>query len=215
MVFVGEGADGHTDLFTTTTGGGSVFQLTFTPVVERAPALAASGGMVAFLRSRDTLPETPRSIVIMNLQSGAERIVPLPTGAGAPRQLGWGRGDSVLYIVTTLGAWRAPMPPRGDSASRATGGDSVAALRSMGGWLGASRFAEAIACPSGLCIIGPERDTTLLNPTGRDPMRWGDDSVAWFEGSTIVVRPLGPGRARRATLKDPPANPREGSMGGM
>ena len=215
VVFVGEGVDRNTDLFTTTTSGGPVFQLTFTKVIERAPALSHGGTMVAFLRMRDSLPATHRDVVVMNLESGAERIVPLTDGAGIPRQLGWGSGDSTLYIRSDQGLWQASMPPSGQNAVAVAAGDSTAANRQFRDWLGQPAYARVISCPASLCLIGPRLDTTALSDTGHDAMRWGKDSVAWFEGNDIVVRPLGPGRARHAQLKSGPSNPREGSMGGV
>jgi hypothetical protein len=214
VVFVGEGIDGSTDLFTTTTGGGSVFQLTFTTVIERQPKLSADGMMVAFLRIRDTLPGTRRDVVVMNLQNGTERIVPLPASAGLPAELGWGSGDSTLYIHTAAGVWQTSIPPAGTEAIPVAGADTLFARKAVGAWLGSPAFAEAIPCASGLCIIGPRHDTTSLSPTGHDPMRWGKDSVAWIEGSEFVVRPLGAGRARRVSLQSPPKRVREGSVGG-
>jgi hypothetical protein len=214
VVFVGEGIDRHTDLFTSTTSGGPVFQLTLTNVIERMPRLSGNGGMVAFLRIRDTLPGTRRDVVVMNLESGTERIIPLPAEAGTPTELGWGAGDSTLYIRTGVPLWQATIPPTGAVATAVGHADSLVAARSLGAWLGETRFAEAIPCPAGICLIGPRGDTTSLSSTGHDPMRWGKDSVAWFEGNEIVVRPLGPGRARRAPLQDAPGRPREASMGG-
>jgi hypothetical protein len=214
VVFVAEGSDGNTDLFTTTTGGGHVYQLTFTRVIERAPALAGGGQMVAFLRFRDSLPGTPRDVVVMNLENGAEKIIPLPATAGLPRALGWGAGDRVVYIRTDSGFWQANVPPSGMAATAIPDPDVAIANQAIGAWLGQPPFAEAIACATGLCIVGRAHDTSTLNPTGHDPMRWGSDSVAWFEGNEIVVRPLGTGRARRIRLLEGPANAREGSMGG-
>jgi hypothetical protein len=214
IVFVGEGADHNTDLFTTTTDGGHVYQLTFTRVIERAPALAGGGRMVAFLRLRDTLPGTRRDVVVMNLENGAEKIVPLPVSAGLARAIGWGADDHEIYIRTDSGFWQAEIPPSGAMAAAVAGADVRAATQATAAWLGQPPFAEAIPCATGICLIGPQHDTTVLNSTGSDPMRWGRDSVAWFEGHDVVIRPLGSGRARRIMLQNGPANPREGSVGG-
>jgi hypothetical protein len=214
VVFVGEGNDRNTDLFTTTIGGGHVYQLTFTRVIEAAPALAHGGTMVAFLRMRDTLAGTRRDLVIMNLENGAEKIIPVPASAGLARSLGWGAGDSIAFIRADRGLWQAHIPATGDAATAVPDADSLAARQATAAWLGQPPFAEAIPCPAGICIIGPQHDTTALSATGHDPMRWGRDSVAWFEGSEIVVRSLGAGHARRIVLKDPPMNARQGSLGG-
>ena len=58
----------------------------------------------------------------------------------------------------------------------------------------------------------PADDTgraSSLAPGGRDPMAWGADSVGYVEGSELVVRPVGPGRARRARLPTRLAHARE------
>ena len=214
VVFVGEGNDHNTDLFTTTTSGGHVYQLTFTRVIEEAPALANGGGMVAFLRMRDTLAGTRRDVVIMNLANGAEKLIPLPVSAGLALALGWDTGDSVVYVRTDRGLWQASIPATGDAATAVPDDDTLVASQAMGAWLGQPPFAEAIPCRTGLCIVGPRHDTTSLSATGHDPMRWGRDSVAWFEGSEIIVRSLGAGRARRVLLKDAPMNARQGNLGG-
>lgn len=214
VVFVGEGNDHNTDLFTTTTSGGHVYQLTFTRVIEEAPALANGGGMVAFLRMRDTMPGTRRDVVIMNLENGAEKVIPFPDSAGLARSLGWGAGDGIVYVRTDRGLWQAGIPSTGDAATAVPDADTLVASQVMGAWLGQPPFAEAIPCPAGICIVGPRHDTTSLSATGHDPMRWGRDSVAWFEGQEIIVRSLGAGRARRVVLKDAPMNARQGSLGG-
>ncbi len=84
IVFVGEGIDHNTDLFAVPANGGSVAQITFTPLVEKGPRLSPTGEVVAFLRMRDTIPGTPRNVVLMNLLSGGEAAVALPADAGAP-----------------------------------------------------------------------------------------------------------------------------------
>jgi hypothetical protein len=48
-----------------------------------------------------------------------------------------------------------------------------------------------------------------VSPVGREPVAWGADSVAWLEGDEIVVRPAGPGRARRVKLPTRLDNVRE------
>ena len=70
-----------------------------------------------------------------------------------------------------------------------------------------------ISCVSGgVCAIGPKGDTAVLSADGRGAIRWGNDSVAWFQSSGIVVRSLGPSHERVVTLKDGPNNPREATF---
>ena len=214
VVFVGEGNDQNTDLFTTTTAGGEVYQLTFTRVIERAPALDHRGGMVAFLRMRDTLPGTRRDLVIMSLETGAEKTFSLPAAAGVPRAIGWSADDRTVYLRADGGLWGAAIATSGEAVASVSEADTLMASQATAVWLGQPPFAQAIPCPTGLCVIGPRHDTAALSASGHDPMRWGRDSVAWFEGDEIVVRPLGAGRARRVVLKGAPANAREGRMSG-
>lgn len=211
-VFVGEGVDHNTDLFTTTGSGGPVFQLTFTPVIERAPRLSRGGLMVAFLRMRDTLAATPREIVVMDLQQGTESSVRLPAAAGAPNDLAWARDGATVLVRSEHGFWEVPAPYRNGSARELTADQAAAADSALSKWLGDPPFTRAIACATGgVCAIGPHGDTTVLSPTGHDAMPWGRDSVAWFEGDAIVARSLGPGRAREIRLSAPPGHPRDGS----
>ncbi|HEY4100671.1 MAG TPA: hypothetical protein VGM20_07320 [Gemmatimonadales bacterium] len=211
VVFVGEGIDHHTDLFAAPAGGGEVAQVTFTALVERHPQLSSSGSVVAFIRMPDTLPGTPRDVIAMNLLSGGEATIKLPAAAGVPQDVAWS-GDSVLYISTDHGTWRAPAPPSDDPATRVVASDSARADTALALWLGQPRFTRVVDCATaGLCVIGPRGDTALLAPGGTDAMRWGGDSVAWFEGGAVMVRSLGPGRARRINWTSMPDHPRDGS----
>jgi hypothetical protein len=211
VVFVGEGIDHHTDLFAAPAGGGEVAQVTFTALIERHPQLSSSGSVVAFIRMPDSLPGTRREVIAMNLLSGGEATINLPAAAGVPDQVVWS-GDSVLYIRTDHGMWRAPAPPSADPATPVAASDSARADTALALWLGQPRFTRVVNCTTtGLCVIGPRGDTALLAPGGTDAMRWGDDSVAWFEDGTVMVRSLGPGRARRVNWTSMPDHPRDGS----
>jgi len=212
VIFVAEGIDRHTDLFAVAAGGGAVAQVTFTPLVERHPRLSPSGDVVAFLRSRDTLPGTHANVILMNLLTGAEAAIALPQAAGEPVGLAWNDSATAVFVRTTSGVWRAPAPPLTGAATPIAAGDSAVADSALDTWLGSPRFARAINCAgSGLCIVGSRGDTTPLAPQGISVIPWGSDSVGWFEKGTIVVRPLGPGRSRRVLWTEAPENPREGS----
>ena len=210
LVFVGEGIDHNTDLFAAPAGGGAVAQVTFTPLVERGPRLSPTGEVVAFLRMRDTLSASHRDVVLMNLLGGGEVTLTLPAGAGVPTAVAWSRDSHSLYIRTDHGDWQAAAPPAAPAATPVGAADSVLVDSAFDIWLGEPRFARVIRCASGgLCIVGPKGDTTSLAPLGRDPVRWGNDSVAWFEQDGIVVRSLGPGRERRVTWTGGPQHPRD------
>lgn len=208
IVFVGEGKDQSTDLFAVPAGGGTVAQVTFTPLVEKGPRLSPTGEIVAFLRMRDTLPGTARGVVLMNLLGGGEAMIKLPADAGVPTALAWSGDSRSLYVRTDRGTWQSTVPPVEPAVTPVA---SVAAADSaLDIWLGDPPFARVIGCASGgLCIFGPKRDTTALAPNGRDALRWGSDSVAWFQPDGMIVRSLGPGRERRVTWTNGPANPRE------
>jgi len=212
VIFVGEGIDQHTDLFAVAAGGGGVFQVTFTPLIEEHPRLNPTGSIVAFLRMHDTLPATHRDIVLMDLATGAEALPVLPPGSGRPLDLAWNAAGTSLYVRTDHGVWQSPAPPRPSSFVPVAAAERPAADSSLDLWLGRPRFARVIGCAAGgLCIVGPKGDSTALAPAGAGPIRWGDDSVAWFENSAIVVRSLGPGRLRRVTWQNSPQHPRDAS----
>ncbi|HST07804.1 MAG TPA: hypothetical protein VLJ83_06500 [Gemmatimonadaceae bacterium] len=212
LIFVGEGIDQHTDLFAVGSGGGTVFQVTFTPLIEQHPRLTPNGNVVAFLRMRDTLPSTHHDVALMDLVTGGDAVLTLPPGSGQPSDLAWSADGSRLYIRTDRGIWQTPAPPAVAVVSPVTEHDRSAADSALDLWLGRPAFALVVDChDGGLCIIGPQHDTTALAPKGRDALRWGDDSVGWFEDGAIVVRSLGPGRLRRVLWHDPPRNPRDAS----
>ncbi|MBA2292196.1 MAG: PD40 domain-containing protein [Gemmatimonadales bacterium] len=215
VVFVGEGVDGNTDLFVSLSSGGSVTQLTYTGSVEMLPRLSPDGGVLAFFRSRDTTAGSPRALIVMNLLSASERRLDLPDGSGIPTALGWNADGTAIYLRLSTGTWRVAAPPAPQEMIAVTASELVAADTALGTWLGAARFAEAVACPGGgVCVTGPRGDTTEIAPQGAGPLRWGADSIAWFEGDNLIVRGLGPGSARRVMWRRAPANPREASYAG-
>lgn len=196
VVVAGRGADQNVDLFAGHVDGGDMYQFTFTPLIESEPAVTRLGDRVAFLRSRDTT--TSPDVVVMNLLSGGEATLSLPGDAGRPRALAWADGDTALYVRTDRGVWTSAARPRAPAPTPVAPSARAHADSLLDLWLGTPRFTRAIGCPGGgLCVVGPRGDTGQLAPQGHAPMRWGSDSVAWFEGSQLVVRSLGPGAARR------------------
>jgi hypothetical protein len=77
--------------------------------------------------------------------------------------------------------------------------------------LGRPAFARVVPCaePGALCVAGDSGAPGLLARGARDPARWGDDSVLFFVGDAVEVRPLGPGRARRLDWEGAPGRPRQ------
>lgn len=213
VVFVGEGRDRHTDLFAVPANGGAVSQVTFTALIEMHPQLTPTGEMVVFLRMRDTLPGQRRDVVVVNLLSYGETVIAIPDSAGRPDAVAWSDDATTLYLRTDRGLWRTAAPPAPVAVIAVARGDSAAADSALETWLGRPRFARAVRClTGGVCVIGPNGDTAALAPAGRGAMRWGDDSVGWFQDDGIVVRSLGPSQDRVVTLKDGPANPRDASV---
>jgi len=210
VVFVGEGRDQHTDLFAVSANGGAVTQVTFTALVEQEPRLTPTGEMVAFLRMRDTAATEHRDVVLMNLQSGGERILSLPAEAGRPLAVAWSDDVSRLYIRTDRGLWQAAMSTATGMVTPIASAESAVADSAIDTWLGSPRFTRVIRCANGgMCIAGAAGDTTSLSSDGHDALRWGSDSVAWFQSGIIVVRSLGPGHQRSVALQDAPSRPRD------
>jgi hypothetical protein len=210
VVFVATGTDGKTDLFASPPSGGDPVRLTFTAMTESLPRLTSQGDMVAFLRDR--MRDGAQDLVVMNLLSGAERVVELPGEAGVISALGWSRDASALYLQASSGRWRVTAPPANLVVTLLDGSvdfDADSALMTL---LGNPSFARAEACAGGgICVIGPSGIPSQVSTTGTAPFRWGSDSVAWFDGGMIVVRPLGAGTSRRLSWTTGIEDPQGGS----
>ena len=214
VVLVATGPDGLTDLHAVPAGGGMTARITFTPLIESHPALSRGGDVVAFLRSGDSLPDTPRDLVVMNLLNGAERTLPTPATAGRIDRLAWSDDGTELLLATASGTWSIAAPPAEPVARRLDGAAREVADSALTTWLGRPRFARAFNCPAGqgVCLVGPSGDTAVLASRGRDPFAWGLDSVGWFEGDGMYVRSLGPATARSVSLgQRAPTGARQGT----
>ena len=213
VLFVGEGRDGHTDLFAVLASGGPVTQVTFTALVEMKPQLTATGEVVAFLRMRDTMPDQHRDVVIVNLMSYAEIVVALPDSAGTPNTVAWSDDASTLFVRTDRGVWQLASPPAPVAVMRVAATSNAIADSALDLWLGQPRFSRVVGCAGhGVCVVGPKGDTATLAAGGVGAMRWGNDSVAWFQTAGITVRSLGPSHERLVSWRDGPAHPREGTF---
>jgi len=210
VLFVGEGRDRHTDLFAVPAAGGPITQVTFTALVEMRPRLTSTGEMVAFLRVRDTMPGQRREIVVVNLLSYGEMVMAVPDSVGRPDAVAWSDDASTLYLRTDRGLWQMAAPPTPTVVTAVAASQAAAADSALETWLGRPRFSRVIPCATGgLCAIGPSGDTATLTSQGRGAIRWGTDSVGWFQDEGIVVRSLGPSHDRVVTLKDGPTDPRD------
>jgi hypothetical protein len=210
VVLVADAPDGRGDLWAMNTGGGESVQLTFSLPAESRPALSPDGDVIAFLRARSASDTVHRRAWLMNLLNGAERELELPEGMGAPIEVAW-RGRGALLVRTTDGTYLldtppAPADPRRVSPAEAARADSAFAVH-----VGDPPFGRVSACSdgSGLCVVDGAGRASSLAPGARAPIAWGADSVGYLEGSELVVRPIGPGRARRARLPTRLENARE------
>jgi len=211
VIFVGGSSAAGGDLYAVPAGGGPVIPITFTAVGEMRPALAPDGGAVAFLRAGSLRDPTPVSVWVMNLLSGRERRIELPRDAGRPDRVGWARDGSSLVVEAHGGLYRAPAPPADRPAHLVPEAERTAAESALAVLLGDPVFARVVRCaePADLCVQGDTGKPGLLEQAARGAARWGPDSVLLLLDDGLVVRPLGPGRARRLDWADVPPSPRD------
>jgi hypothetical protein len=207
-IFVGDAPGGQADLFAVRADGGPAFQITFTSVLEAAPALSPDGASVAFLRARTTADSAPGGLWVLNLLSGAERELPLPAGAAPPDRVGWSPDGRLIYVRAGSARYVVPAPPQA-AAVRALGDTERArADSSFAVLLGDPPFGRAVPCGQALCVQADTGSPSPFAQNAHDAVRWGTDSVAFLSGGDLIVRPLGPGRARRVEWSGVPARPR-------
>jgi hypothetical protein len=210
VIFVGGDAPAGGDLYALQADGGGAIPITFSVVGEMRPALSPDGGQVAFLRGGTLTDSLPASVWVLNLVNGGERQVPLPLEAGRPEQAGWSDAGT-LVVRARGGVYRVPAPPADGEAHHLTGPARTAAESSLAVLVGAPAFARVVPCdrPTDLCVVGDSGPPALLAEAASDAARWGGDSVAYLTGGRLVVRPVGPGRARIVEWSGVPARPRQ------
>jgi hypothetical protein len=208
-VFVG-GTGSNSDLYAIRADGGQPVAITFTNVAELRPALSPDGGAVAFLRGTSLRDSTPSSVWVMNLLSGSERELSLPKGAGRPAQVGWEQTGTSLILKAERGLYRVNAPPLPPTPIAVPAGEEKHAESTLAVLLGKPVFATVIPCETmdDLCV-STQGAPGLLARGAHDPARWGDDSVAFFVGDELEVRPLAKGRPRRLAWTHAPASPRQ------
>jgi hypothetical protein len=209
-VFVG-GEGPNSDLYAVRPDGGPPVRITFTNVAELAPALSPDGGGLAFLRGTSLTDSTPASVWVMNLLSGSERELVLPKGVGRPVAVGWQPGGKALVVSASKGLYRFNAPPGHAGPSPVPAVERARAESSLAVLLGDPVFARVVPCESAadLCVLADSGGPGLLARDARDPVRWGGDSVAFFVGDALEIRPLGPGRPRQLMWSNPPKRPRQ------
>ena len=208
-VFVG-GSGNNSDLYAIRPEGGQPVTITFTTVAELRPSLSPDGGALAFLRGASLRDSTPSSVWVMNLLSGSERELPLPKGAGRPAQVAWEPAGTSVILRAEQGLYRVSAPPLAPSPRAVPAEEGTRADSTLAVLLGKPVFATVVPCqdPEDLCVRA-EGASGLLARGARDPARWGDDSVAFFVGDELEIRPLAKGRPRRLAWTHTPANPRQ------
>jgi hypothetical protein len=209
VIFVGDAPGGEPDLFGVRADGGPVFQITYTSVLEAAPALSPDGGTVAFLRAVTTHDSVPAAVWVLNLLTGGERELPLPTGAEHPERVGWSADGKSIYVRAGSARYELRPPPAAPAARALAGAVRAAADSSLSVLLGDPPFGRAVQCGRALCVQADIGAPTPFAENSHDAARWGADSVAFLSGGDLVVRPLGPGRERRVEWSAVPARPRE------
>jgi hypothetical protein len=209
-VFVG-GRGPNSDLYAVRPDGGPPIRITFTNVAELAPALSPDGSGLAFLRGTSLTDSTPASIWVMNLLSGGERELVLPNGAERPVRVGWEPGGTSLIVSVSKGLYRFQAPPADPDPRPVPPAERARAESSLAVLLGDPVFTRVVPCKKtrrDLCVVGARGRQGLLAQAVRDPVRWGGDSVAFFVGDRLQVRPLGPGRGRILMMSQTPERPR-------
>jgi hypothetical protein len=220
VVAVGEGSDGMTDLYAAPAGGGAFLRLTFNRPVESSPRLSASGRLLVYLR-RTEAEAGASDVVVLDLTNGAEERVALPRKGGAPTAVAWFERDSRLAVRTDSGLYGFAAPSAAAVPTRLQGADSARADSALGVPLGAPIAAMVVSCAApevagrrvpargGLCVRTAGDEIAPLDSLGRDPVRWGADSVGYFTPAGFEVRPLAGGRSRRPEWGGAPARLRD------
>lgn len=205
-VFVAGNSPAGGDLYAVRAEGGAAVPITFTNVGESRPQLSPDGTSIVFLRGRSLTDSTPASVWVMNLLNGAERELELPKGAGLPLEAAWSEGGGEIVVSTTEGLYRFAAPPADGASRRVTAAERVGAESSLAVVLGRPAFARVVPCQvsDALCIETSSGSPSLLADRAHDALPWGADSVAYFVGNEVEIRPLGAGRSRRLDIEGPP-----------
>jgi hypothetical protein len=208
-VFVGGGLD--SDLYAVRPEGGRPVRITFTNVAELRPVLSPDGERLVFLRGTSLTDSTPATVWAMNLLSGSERELALPHDAGPPRRVGWEPSGRAVIVETSTGLYRVSAPPAAPEAEPVASGERAQAESTLAVLLGDPVFTRVVPCetPRDLCVMGATGRRRLLAQSVRGAVRWGPDSVGFFVGDRLQIRPLGRGRPRLLLISHAPERPRE------
>lgn len=218
VVFVADGEGGQGDLFAIDAFGGNAYPFTYSLADESHPALDPTGVLLAFLRSTSDTDRAARKVWVMDLLNGRETDLPLAHGV-VPEQVAWSRDGAVIYVATSAGTWALAAPPGAPAPHRLSGGDSLAADSALTVLVGDPPFARIGPCRPGaeaICAFAGAARPTAVDSPAHHPFRWGSDSLGYFVGEHLVVRPVGPGRPREVRIERAPDHPREATwFGGL
>ena len=211
VILVADAPDGRGDLWAMTPEGSDLVQITFSLPAEWSPRLSPSGDVIAFLRAREQGDTARTRIWLMNLLNGSEREVILPDSAGAPTALAWSEGGRALIVRTTRTIFRAAAPPQPPKPLELTGADRTLALQALDVRVGSPAFARVAACEgtNALCVYPDSGPPAPIAKGATNPVRWGDDSLAYQLDGELVVRPVGPGRERLVRWRESLVHPRD------
>jgi WD40-like Beta Propeller Repeat len=199
------GEDGQGDLYAGSASGGKVFRVTFSRAHESDPALSPDGAVLAFIRGPRSADSVEHRVWVMNLLNGSERELPAAGPGAFPQRVAWSSDGATLYIRTSVGDFATAAPPY--TARFAPAG--AAADTAFSAPLGTPVVALAGMCEgaAGVCARLDSGPAQVLSPVGRNPFRWGSDSVGYFVRDLIEVRPLGGGSTRTLRWSGMPESP--------
>jgi hypothetical protein len=209
-VFVGGSGLGG-DLYAVRADGGPAYPITFTTVAEMRPALSPDGAEVAFFRGQSLRDSTPASLWVLNLLNGADRELRLPKDTGTLERVAWTSDGRSLVVKTSKDLYRVDAPPAKPNPRPVASGERAAAESSLAVLLGDPVFARVVPCQRAedLCVVPRRGRPGILAQAASDPARWGSDSVAFFTGELLQIRPLAKGRPRLLNWSEVPARPRQ------
>lgn len=211
VILVADAPDGRGDLWAMSPEGSDMVQLTFSLPAEWSPRLSPSGDVIAFLRSREQSDTARTRIWLLNLLNGSEREVRLPDSSGAPLAIAWSEGGRALVVRTTRAMFRLNAPPSPPAPVELSGADLAAGARAMEVTVGSPAFARVAPCDgtNALCVYPDSGPPDTIAAGASNPVRWGNDSLAYGMDGELVVRPVGPGRERLVRWRESLVNPRD------
>ena len=211
VLLVADAPDGRGDIWAMSPDGSDLVQITFSLPAEWSPRLTPSGDVVAFLRSREQGDTARTRIWLLNLLNGSERQLRLPDSSGAPLAIAWTEDGRALVVRTTRTIYRINAPPAPPAPSEVPPREMASADRALSVMVGSPAFARVAPCEEGgaLCVFPDGGPPSPIATGATDPVRWGDDSLAYQLDGELVVRPVGPGRERIVRWRPSLVNPRD------